>query len=183
MLPPPPHGVPTDVLYEILLQYDVQNLSFLWLNCRAVSRNFKDAVEHVFVTKHLKKAWLHVGVDKHDAYVELQFDHLDSTDSSRAVFDSSECQDRLERGLRNGLSLEHPNLIIQVRHDVNDTMLPDFRYQFDPDLDVEFQVSFDWKGKGMYCHFFREQKEVQRRLDERVCAFSIVVPLINKWHL
>ncbi|PBL04305.1 hypothetical protein ARMGADRAFT_1070776 [Armillaria gallica] len=124
-----------------------------------------DAVEHVFVTKHLKKTWLHVGVDKHNAYVELQFDHLDTTDSFRAVFESSECQDCHEPVLGNGLSLEQPNVIIQVRHDVNDTMLPDFRYHFDPDLDVKFQVSFDWKG--MYCHFFREQKEVQTRLDER----------------
>ncbi len=116
----------------------------------------------------------------HDAYIKLQFDHLDSTDSSRAVFESSECQG-LERELGNGLSLEQPNVIIQVRHDVNDTMLPDFRYHLDPDLDVKLEVSFDWKG--MYCHFFREQKEVQTRLDERVCAFSIVVPLINEWHL
>ncbi len=68
-------------------------------------------------------------------------------------------------------------MVIQVRHDVNDTMLPDFRYHFDPDLNVKLEVSFDWKG--MYCHFFREQKEVQTRLDERVCGFSIVVPLIN----
>ncbi|KAK0444023.1 hypothetical protein EV421DRAFT_1801607 [Armillaria borealis] len=165
MSPPPPHEIPTDILYEILLQYGVKNLSFLWLNCRAVSRNFKDAVEHVFVTKHLKKTWLHVGVDKYDAYVKLQFDHLDSTDPSRAVFESSECQDRLKPVLGNGLSLEHPNVIIQVRHGANDTMLPDFRYHFDPDLDVKFEVSFDWKG--MYCHFFREQKEVRMRFNER----------------
>lgn len=64
MSPLPPHEIPTDVLYEILLQYGVKNLSFLWLNCRPVSRNFKDVVERVFVTKHLKKTWLHVEIGR-----------------------------------------------------------------------------------------------------------------------
>ncbi|KAK0470240.1 uncharacterized protein EV420DRAFT_1634679 [Desarmillaria tabescens] len=129
-----PPDIPADVIYEILLQYNVQNLGFLWLNCRPVSRNFKDAVERVFVTKHLRKIWLHVDAES------------------------------LEWALRNGSSLEL-NVIIQIRHDANDTMLPDLRYHFDSDEDVEFEVSFDWKG--MYSHFFREQREVQRRLNER----------------
>lgn len=64
MSPLPPHEIPTDVLYEILLQYGVKNLSFLWLNCRPVSRNFKDVVERVFVTKHLRKTWLHVEIGR-----------------------------------------------------------------------------------------------------------------------
>ncbi|KAK0470259.1 uncharacterized protein EV420DRAFT_1757822 [Desarmillaria tabescens] len=166
-----PPDIPTDVIYEILLQYGVRNLSFLWLNCRPVSRNFKDAVERVFVTKHLRKTWLRVDTGEHDAgVVELQFYSLDPDDSSRAIFESYECQESLEWALRHASSLEHPNVIIQVRHAANDTMLPDLRYHFDPAEDVEFEVSFDWKG--MYSHFFREREEVQRRLDERYRSVS-----------
>ncbi len=60
MSPPSSWDVPADVFYEILLQYGARNLSFLGLNCRPVSRNFKEAVERVFVTKHLRRIWLHV---------------------------------------------------------------------------------------------------------------------------
>ncbi|PBL04300.1 hypothetical protein ARMGADRAFT_1070772 [Armillaria gallica] len=162
MPPPPSHEIPTDMLYEILLQYGAKNLSFLWLNCRPVSRNFKDAVECVIVTKHLRKIWLHAEIGEAD--VELQFYVLDPTDST------------------NGPSLEFPNVIIQIRHDANDTMLPDFRYEFDPDPDIEFEVSFNWKG--MYSHFFREQREAERRLDEyyqgiRAEAEAARVPLFQ----
>ncbi|SJK99542.1 uncharacterized protein ARMOST_02847 [Armillaria ostoyae] len=169
MSPPPPHEIPTDVLYEILLQYGEKNLSFLWLNCRPVSRNFKDAVERVFVTKHLKKTWLHVDIGRRDTDVELQFYGLDPTDSARAIFESCVYQDYLEWEFSNGPSLEFPHVIIQIRHEANDTMLPDFRYEFNPDPDIEFEVSFDWKA--MYSHFFQEQREAQRRLDE--CYRSI----------
>ncbi len=75
--------------------------------------------------------------------------------------------------MRTGPSLERPNMIIQVRHELNDTVLPDFRYHSDSDLDLKFEVSFDWKR--MYCHFFREQKEVQKRLDDKhVCVFPVL---------
>ncbi len=65
MPPPPPHVIPADIVNEILLQYGVKNIAFLWLNCRPVSHNFKDAVERVFVAKHLKKTWLHVYIRTH----------------------------------------------------------------------------------------------------------------------
>ncbi|KAK0444007.1 hypothetical protein EV421DRAFT_1903134 [Armillaria borealis] len=161
MSSPPPHDIPADIFYEILLQYGVKNLAFLWLNCRPVSHNFKNAVERVFVAKHLRKTWLHVNIRELQRDIELQFYRLDAADPTRAVFESSAYQGLLERALKKGPSLS--NVIIQIRHDANDTTLPEFRYHFNPDPAVKFEVSFDWKG--MYCHFFREQKEVERRCD------------------
>ncbi|KAK0432285.1 hypothetical protein EV421DRAFT_1508249 [Armillaria borealis] len=185
MSPPPSQDIPVDIFYEILLRCGVQDLCFLWLNCRPVSRNCKDAVERVFVTKHLKKTWIRVDTgaksrteDQHDTDVEFQFYRLDPTDSTRAIFESYKYEDGIEEALRTGPSLERPNMVIQIRHELNDTALPDFRYHSDSDLDLKFEVSFDWKG--MYCHFFREQKEVQKRLDaERVCVFPVVVLVIK----
>ncbi len=65
LMAPPPHDIPADIFYEILLQYSEKNLAFLWLNCRPVFHNFKDAVERVFIAKHLKKTWLHVHIRTH----------------------------------------------------------------------------------------------------------------------
>ncbi len=103
--------------------------------------------------------------------MEFQFYRLDPTDSTRAIFESYKYKDGIEEVLRTGPSLERPNMVIQIRHEINDTVLPDFRYHSDSDLDLKFEISFDWKR--MYCHFFREQKEVQKRLHERVmCLLS-----------
>ncbi|KAK0193378.1 hypothetical protein F5146DRAFT_379785 [Armillaria mellea] len=158
--------IPADVFYEILLKYGMQNISFLWLNYRPVCRNFKDAVKRVFATKDLRRTWLHIDTGELETDIELQFYALDPTDSTHAVFESYNYEDYLERTLRNGPCLQFPNVIIQIRHDANDTMLPNFRCHLDPN---KFEVSFDWKG--MYSHFFREQKEAQTRFDE--CYRSI----------
>ncbi len=115
-----------------------------------------------------------------DADVELQFYGVDPTDSTRAIFESCVYQDFLEREFRNGPSLEFQNVILQIRHDANDTMLPDFRYEFDPDPNIEFEVSFGWKG--MYSHFFREQREAERRLDEYVCILRLLLLISDSCH-
>lgn len=49
-----------DVAYYILLYVGVElkDLTWLWATCREVSRPFKDAVERVFITKHLKRTSL-----------------------------------------------------------------------------------------------------------------------------
>ncbi|KAK0193393.1 hypothetical protein F5146DRAFT_1030424 [Armillaria mellea] len=65
----------------------------------------------------------------------------------------------------NGPSFERPRVIVQVRRSANDTMLPAFQSNFDPESKV-FEVSFDWKG--MYSHFFREKNEVGRRMHDWV---------------
>ncbi|KAK0470244.1 uncharacterized protein EV420DRAFT_100128 [Desarmillaria tabescens] len=172
--------IPPDIFYEVLLKSGVKDLSFLWINCRQVSRNFKDAVERVFITKHLKKTWIHIDPGKcysseHGKVFlasEFKFPHLDPADPSRAIFKDEECRRHEDfhaaftrRMFNDGPSLERPRAIVQVRHSANDTMLPGFQSNFDPDLGV-FEVSFEWKG--MYSHFFREQKEVSRRMRDWV---------------
>lgn len=68
-----------------------------------------------------------------------------------------------------GPSLERPNIIVQVQQEVNDTMLPDFRYSFDPQSSL-FEISFNWKG--MYSHFFREQRVVKDRIGIAASTFQ-----------
>ncbi|PBL04284.1 hypothetical protein ARMGADRAFT_1158124 [Armillaria gallica] len=141
----------------------------------SVSRKWKAAVERVFATKHLKKTWLcfdpkpikpRAGTNvRYGAYVEFQFYCLDPTDSAHAILEFYNYKNSIEEALGIGPSLERPNMIIPVRHQINDTVLPDVRYLPDSNFDSKLEVSFDWKG--MYCHFFRELREVQKRLDER----------------
>lgn len=49
-----------DVISLILMHVGVKakDLTFLWATCRVVSRDFKNAVEHVFETRHLKRTFL-----------------------------------------------------------------------------------------------------------------------------
>ncbi|KAK0494033.1 hypothetical protein EDD18DRAFT_379479 [Armillaria luteobubalina] len=71
----------------------VKDLTFLWINCRQVSRNFKEAVERVFVIKHLKKTW--ILIDPSEWYSEdhgkvflaseFKFPRIDPTNPSRAI--------------------------------------------------------------------------------------------------
>lgn len=51
-----------DVFYNILMFIGVKtrDLVFLWTTCREVSRDFKNAVEHVFITRHIKKTFLKI---------------------------------------------------------------------------------------------------------------------------
>ncbi|PBK67793.1 hypothetical protein ARMSODRAFT_301379 [Armillaria solidipes] len=173
---------PSDIFYEILLHSKVKELSFFWITCRQVSRSFKDAVEHVFITKHLNKTWIRTDAgiwhsSEHGKVFlasEFKFSRLGPADPSRAIFKYDECHEdfreelarRLRQMLKNGPSLERPRVMIQVRRSANDTMLPEFQSNFDPGTNL-FEISFDWKG--MYSHFFREQKEVGRRVREWVC--------------
>ncbi|PBL04286.1 hypothetical protein ARMGADRAFT_1004874 [Armillaria gallica] len=176
-----PREIAPDIFYEIILKYGVKDLTFLWINCRQVSRNFKEAVERLFVIKHLKKTWIHIdpgewySEDHGKVFLasEFKFSRLDPTDPSRAIYNDEQCHEdfheefarRLKRMFENGPSLERPRVIVQVRRSANDTMLPAFHSNFDPESKV-FEISFDWKG--MYNHFFREDKEVSRRMHDWV---------------
>ncbi|KAK0214071.1 hypothetical protein IW262DRAFT_1466625 [Armillaria fumosa] len=89
--------IPPDIFYEIILKYGVKDLSFLWINCRQVSRNFKEAVERVFVIKHLKKTWIHIdpgewySEDHGEVFLasEFKFSRLDPTNPARAIYNES----------------------------------------------------------------------------------------------
>ena len=58
----PPLTFNTDVFTHILMFIGTKDhdMTWLWTTCREVSRDFKDAVERVFITRHLKKTWLRV---------------------------------------------------------------------------------------------------------------------------
>lgn len=66
--------VPVDVYYNIL--YRMRDLPWLWTTCRAVSRDFRAAVELVFIRHHLPKTGL--GIDcgrfpvQNDSYMVLR---------------------------------------------------------------------------------------------------------------
>ncbi|KAK0222827.1 hypothetical protein EDD85DRAFT_859855 [Armillaria nabsnona] len=184
---------PSDIFYEILLHSSVKEHSFFWITCRQVSRSFKDAVEHVFITKHLNKTWIRIDAgiwhsSEHGKVFlasDIKYSHLDPADPSRAVFKYVECHEdfreelahRLSQMLKNAPSLERPRVMIQVRRSANDTMLPEFQSTFDPGTNL-FEISFDWKG--MYSHFFREQKEVGRRMREWVESVKDEVRALGK---
>lgn len=52
--------VPSDLFYPILLSFDCKSsdLVFLWTTCREVSRDFKNAIERVFMYRHLEETSL-----------------------------------------------------------------------------------------------------------------------------
>ncbi|PBL04314.1 hypothetical protein ARMGADRAFT_1070782 [Armillaria gallica] len=109
----------SDIFYEILLHSRVKELSFFWITCRQVSRSFKDAVEHVFITKHLNKTWIRIDAgiwhsSEHGKVFlasEFKFFRLDPANPSRAIFGKyDECHEdfreelarRLSQMLKNG---------------------------------------------------------------------------------
>ncbi|KAL0564402.1 hypothetical protein V5O48_017645 [Marasmius crinis-equi] len=55
----------SDAFFHVLMHIEVkdQHLVFLWTTCRGASKDFKDAVERVFITRHLKKTSLKVDAD------------------------------------------------------------------------------------------------------------------------
>ncbi|KAK0214074.1 hypothetical protein IW262DRAFT_1466628 [Armillaria fumosa] len=173
---------PSDIFYENFLHSTVEELADIWITCRQVSRSFKEAAEQVFITKHLNKTWIRIDAGiRHSSEhgkvflsSEFKFSHLDPADPSRAIFKYGECHEdfreelarKLRLILKNGPSFERPaRVTIHIRRSVNDTMLPDFQSNFDPGINL-FEISFNWKG--MYSHFFREEKEVRRRMSEWV---------------
>ncbi|KAK0470242.1 uncharacterized protein EV420DRAFT_100333 [Desarmillaria tabescens] len=170
-----PLNIPTDIFYEILLQSDDQDTAFFWLDCRRVSHSFHSAVEHVFAVKYLNQTFIHAhytrGEQTGTSYTKFEFSHIDPTDSSRVIYKHSKLDERyredtcycLNTVLEASISqLEWPKILIEVQHHLNDTMLPDLRYSFDPQSSL-FEISFNWKG--MFSHFFREEREVARKIN------------------
>ena len=56
-----------------------------------------------------------------------------------------------------------PRIIVQIRHDANDTAIPGFEANWDT-----MEIKVDWMG--MLSEWFKEQKEYSRRLREWVCV-------------
>ncbi|KAF8916136.1 hypothetical protein CPB85DRAFT_1491863 [Mucidula mucida] len=84
----PPTHAPADVYYNILRR--IKDLTFLWTACRVVSREFRDAVDLVFIRHHLPQTYLAVDTDSN-----LSFDGLDPTDPTIAIFKDKDCSANL----------------------------------------------------------------------------------------
>ncbi|KAK7049833.1 hypothetical protein VNI00_005263 [Paramarasmius palmivorus] len=168
-----------DVFYNILLFTGVneRDMLFLWTTCREVSRDFKDAVERVFITKHLKKTFLKIdgGWDYSSKFGKLSlsttfvFSRLDPNDRSRAVFVDEDCHEdikpimkkRLTSLFEYGNPVHRPKIAIQIRHSVNDTFIPDLEFNWD-----QLEIKLNWMG--MYSEWFREEKEHTKNLEDFV---------------
>jgi len=184
---PPSAKVDADVFFDILMCVGISadELVWLWTSCREVSRHCKDAVERIFISKHLKKTFLSVpgGMQFHETYgkvhlqTEFVFSGLDSNDRTRAIFhvdrsnsnkdpefaaavDSLVLQ-HLQSVFKHGNSVAHPKITIQIRHSINDTYMPDLEPKWD-----QFEMKINWMG--MYSAWFREAKEKNRLKDEIV---------------
>ncbi len=53
---------------------------------------------------------------------------------------------------------------------MNDTILPDFWYGFDPQSSL-LEISFHWQG--MYSHFSREKREVAKKFNVAATVFRL----------
>ncbi|KAK0470258.1 uncharacterized protein EV420DRAFT_101953 [Desarmillaria tabescens] len=170
-----PLNIPVDIFYETLLHSDDNDTAFFWLDCRRVSHSFHSAVEHVFAVKYLSQSFIHVhstrGEQTGTSHKKFEFSHIDPTDSSRAIYKHPKLDERYLEDICHCLNtvleasvsqLEWPKILIEVQHHFNDTMLPDLRYSFDPQSSL-FEISFNWKG--MFSHFFREEREVARKIN------------------
>ncbi|ESK94734.1 hypothetical protein Moror_14229 [Moniliophthora roreri MCA 2997] len=164
---------PPDIFFNVLLFVGVKDrdLLFLWTTCREVSRDFKNAVERVFIIKHLNKTFLKMdgGWDYSEKFgklslnTEFQFSHINPSDRTRAIFRIEDgCRDEVKPILAKRLKMlgnpvHTPKIVIQIRRTANDTMIPDF----EPDWD-KLELRLNWIG--MYSEWFREEKEHVKRL-------------------
>ncbi|KAF8069321.1 hypothetical protein FPV67DRAFT_1669327 [Lyophyllum atratum] len=163
---------PHDLFYPIL--HYVKDMTFLWTDCRAVSRDFSQAAERIFIEKHLKnKTWLAVdcGMWRSQKYgkvylaCDFQFDRFDPSNPARAIFaDKGKCVpeyrpeliSRLRSRLAYGNPAHNPKILVQIRREVNDTAVPGLEVDYDG-----LEMSVEWKS--MISAFLREEKEYSRR--------------------
>ncbi|KAG6811211.1 hypothetical protein H0H92_008506 [Tricholoma furcatifolium] len=165
---------PRDLFYPIL--WYVKNLPYLW-SLRQVSRDFADAVEKVFLHKHMNKTWLVVDFGMtytretklHLAY-NFDFDRMDPQNPSRVIFSEKDCAEEYRpiviKKLRSEMeygnfNFHDPKFQVQIRRDLNDTTIPGLEFDYE-----KLEASFEWKG--LYSAFFREEAEISRRMRLRV---------------
>ncbi|KAG6820044.1 hypothetical protein H0H93_006059 [Arthromyces matolae] len=179
-----------DLFYPILWHYE--DLTTLWLY-REVSRDFADAVERVFIHKHLRKTSFHLdcGVSSknfllvfEESYCcvsgmfypnhrkvslacDLTFDRVDPSNRSRAFFSDKECAPEFQAELKKRFKskLEYGNPIHSP--EIHVRIRRDVNDTATPDLEVNFnnlQISLNWKG--MYSAFFKEDREYNKRLNQ-----------------
>ena len=163
-------------------------LSYLWTTVRLVSKQFKDDVEDIFRTEHLRKTWLYLGNSEIDAlYVKLYFDTIQPQHPGRAVFSSrSDTTIRARQweemskkllarvgtgrlseayrsvpGSRMRLYTCPPGLfVVQVRGSVCDCGIPSLNFNVNS---LRLELSFEWRD--LFHQFFGERKIVGAALD------------------
>ncbi|KAF9269822.1 hypothetical protein L218DRAFT_993813 [Marasmius fiardii PR-910] len=172
-----------DVFSSILIHIGVrvEDMVFLWTTCREVSRGSKDAVERVFIMKHLKRTYLKIDAGescytirmelyrKVSLATEYTFSHLDLNDRTRAIFRDKECHQDFKRLMRRTLKeifeegnpVDNPQVVIQIRREASDTLIPNLEFDWN-----NLEMKFDWMG--MYSEWFKEEKEHARRVEEMV---------------
>ncbi|KAM0801618.1 hypothetical protein BDR22DRAFT_181620 [Usnea florida] len=183
---------PPEILRNITENFrcrkSLDELSYLWTTVRLVSRQFKDDVEDIFRTEHLRKTWLYLDNSEiDDLYVKLYFDTIQSQHPGRAVFSSrldtknrarqweemsktllarvgtgrlSEA-DRSVPESRMRLYTCPPGLfVVQVRGSVCDCAIPSLDFNVNP---LRLELSFEWRD--LFHRFFGERKIVGAVLD------------------
>jgi len=98
---------------------------------------------------------------------EFSFIHLDPMDRTRALFREKECHvdvkpllsHALAAKFRKGNLTHRPRIIIQIRHDVNDTLIPDIVPNWEA-----WELECNWMG--MVSEWYTEEKEHRRRVRE-----------------
>ncbi|KAK7049949.1 hypothetical protein VNI00_005379 [Paramarasmius palmivorus] len=150
------------------------DLTFLWTTCREVSREFKYAVERLFIAKHLGRTYLRIDAGEHRYAVGGKFSlgvvfcfaHLDPTNRSRAVFRVQEnCPAEFKPVLgqqfsstfKHGNPAGRPGVVVQIHRFANDTAIPDMEPSWE-----KLEIKVSWMG--MYSEWFKEEKEYTRRL-------------------
>ncbi|KAK7026502.1 hypothetical protein VNI00_015582 [Paramarasmius palmivorus] len=142
----PPQPFPPELYYNILLYIGAKEheLTWLWTTGR---EGFKDAVERVFISRHINKTYLRL--------LHAEPSEEDTTDEARRT----KLVTKVKKVFDYGNPPHRPEIVVQIRHYVNDTWVPSMEVDWD-----KLEVKIDWIG--LYTEFFRETKEKNRRMGE-----------------
>ncbi|KAF4627489.1 hypothetical protein G7Y89_g10664 [Cudoniella acicularis] len=146
-----------------------QDLPALWTTLRHVNTTFRDIIESIFRTKHLRKTFInfHLGEKWTDEIgrivlnLEYNFSHL-SNDQRIAIFETdvgdpeytTEIRQRLKGIIADQerlLFIESPPFNVQIHRELNDTPIPGLSIDFE-----NFNLSCDWRG--LFTRFFGEEQ-------------------------
>ncbi|TVY52887.1 hypothetical protein LSUE1_G009920 [Lachnellula suecica] len=169
--------LPPELWIKVLKNLNEENdLPALWISYRHVCKTFQDAVESIFIEKHLPKTWLRWNLgdlwDEEDGNViltvEFEFGNL-SEDNSIAFFKgdfegkySAKIRHLLQRQISDTTSIPaviEPSHEIQVHHDLNDTPIPGL--QLNPE---NMQLSVNWRE--LYTRFYGEEQLYHKGLEK-----------------
>ena len=188
-----PHLVP-EIRSIILDQHD--DLTHLWNICRLVSTEFKQMVEHIFVTRYLSRITIHFPCEKNIYYrlpngsfsyekhrTRFHFLHVKDIDGKRkAVFASGQvgddetapmdCMTKPVQGVASLTMVDSPEHTLAVGRLMYDLHMPGLY----ADKNLE-RMEFDWTD--YLSIFFAEEAIFRRILSELVYTHSYECPSIS----